>query len=174
MLTFIRVNEEKPLIQSFAIKDGRFIGLGTSKEIKKNFKAASVVDLEGKTVLPGLIDGHCHFNNLGIFMQTVDLTGTTSYKEILQRVSDFQKEKNVKFIRGRGWDQNDWEVKEYPTKNALDKMFPNIPIALTRIDGHALLVNQAALDVAGIDDNTKISGGEIVKKNGKITGRIGG
>ena len=103
-------------------------------------------------------------------MQTVDLTGTKSYNEILDRVTAFQKEKNLSFIKGRGWDQNDWKIKEYPTKNKLDRLFPNIPIALTRIDGHALLVNQAALDLAGIDENTVVSGGEIVKKNGKITG----
>lgn len=164
------VNDEAPKAQSFAIKDGLFIGIGTSKEIKKQYNSDQIINLEGKTVLPGLIDGHCHFNNLGLFMQTVDLTGTKSYNEILDRVTKFQKEKNSSFIKGRGWDQNDWEIKEYPTKYKLDRLFPNIPIALTRIDGHALLVNQAALDLAGIDENTVVTGGEIVKKNGKITG----
>ena len=164
------VNDDAPKAQSLAIKDGLFIGIGTSKEIKKQYHSDQIINLEGKTVLPGLIDGHCHFNNLGLFMQTVDLTGTKSYNEILDRVTVFQKEKNSSFIKGRGWDQNDWEIKEYPTKYKLDRLFPNIPIALTRIDGHALLVNQAALDLAGIDENTVVTGGEIVKKNGKITG----
>ncbi len=168
--TVYTVNDEAPKAESFAIKDGLFIGVGTSKEIKKQYRSDKVINLEGKTVLPGLIDGHCHFNNLGLFMQSVDLTGTKSYSDILDRVTTFQKEKNLSFIKGRGWDQNDWKIKEYPTKNELDRLFPNIPIALTRIDGHALLVNQAALDLAGIDENTVISGGEIVKKNGKITG----
>ncbi len=164
------VNDEAPKARSFAIKDGLFIGIGTSKEIKKKFRSDSVVNLEGKTVLPGLIDGHCHFNNLGLFMQTVDLTGTKSYNEILNRVAAFQKEKNLSFIKGRGWDQNDWKIKEYPTKDQLDRLFPKTPVVLTRIDGHALLVNQAALDLAGIDENTRVSGGEIVKQNDKITG----
>jgi len=164
------VNDQAQKAQAFAIKDGQFIGVGTSKEIKKLYRSDQVIDLEGKTVLPGLIDGHCHFNNLGLFMQTVDLTGTNSYEEILKKVKTFQKEKNLSFIKGRGWDQNDWKTKEYPTKNELDRLFPNTPVALTRIDGHALLVNQAALDLAGIDNNTVVSGGEIVKKNGKITG----
>ncbi len=168
--TIYTVNDEAPKAQSFAIKDGLFIGVGTSKEIKKQYRSDKVINLEGKTVLPGLIDGHCHFNNLGLFMQTVDLTGTTSFDEIIKRVKTFQEEKNLDFIKGRGWDQNDWKIKEYPTKDQLDRLFPNIPIALTRIDGHALLVNQAALDLAGIDENTVVSGGEIVKKNGKITG----
>ncbi len=168
--TIYTVNDEAPKAQSFAIKDGLFIGVGTSKEIKKQYRSDKVINLEGKTVLPGLIDGHCHFNNLGLFMQTVDLTGTTSFDEIIKRVKTFQEEKNLDFIKGRGWDQNDWKIKEYPTKDQLDRLFPNIPIALTRIDGHALLVNQAALNLAGIDENTVVSGGEIVKKNGKITG----
>ncbi len=164
------VNDEAPKARSFAIKDGLFIGIGTSKEIKKKFRSDSVVNLEGKTVLPGLIDGHCHFNNLGLFMQTVDLMGTKSYNEILDRFTAFQKEKNLSFIKGRGWDQNDWKIKEYPTKDQLDRLFPKTPVVLTRIDGHALLVNQAALDLAGIDENTRVSGGEIVKQNDKITG----
>lgn len=164
------VNDEAPKAQAFAIKDGLFIGIGTSKEIKKQYRSDKVINLEGKTVLPGLIDGHCHFNNLGLFMQTVELTGAASFEEILKRVSSFQKERKVNFIRGRGWDQNDWKIKEYPTKDELDRLFPDIPVVLTRIDGHALLVNQAALDLAGIDLNTEVSGGEIVKKNGKITG----
>jgi predicted amidohydrolase YtcJ len=164
------VNDEAPKAQAFAIKDGLFIGIGTSKEIKKQYRSDKVINLEGKTVLPGLIDGHCHFNNLGLFMQTVELTGAASFEEILKRVSSFQKERKVNFIRGRGWDQNDWKIKEYPTKDELDRLFPDIPVVLTRIDGHALLVNQAALDLAGIDLNTEVSGGEIVKKKGKITG----
>ena len=164
------VNDDEAKAQAFAVKDGLFLGIGTSKEINKNYKAEKVINLEGKTVLPGLIDGHCHFYNLGIYMQTVDLTGTSSYEEVLNRISAFHKKANANFIRGRGWDQNDWKSKEYPTKEALDRLFPDTPVALTRIDGHALLVNQVALDLADIDNNTVISGGEIVKKNGKITG----
>ena len=77
------------------------------------------------------------------------------YHEILKEsdpefLKAFQKEKNLSFIKGRGWDQNDWKTKKYPTKNELDRLFPDIPVALTRIEGHALLVNQAALDLAGI------------------------
>jgi hypothetical protein len=103
-------------------------------------------------------------------MQQVDLTGTTSLNEVINRVVAFQKEKNLTFIRGRGWDQNDWETKAYPTKDQLDLLFPDTPVVLTRIDGHAYLVNQAALNLAGINAKTQVSGGEIVKKNGKITG----
>ena len=82
----------------------------------------------------------------------------------------FQKEKNVSYITGRGWDQNDWEVKEFPTKERLDSLFPDTPVAIRRVDGHALLANQAAIDLAGVTVNTPFSGGDILKKDGKLTG----
>lgn len=156
--------------EAFAINNGKFVAVGSTKEIKKNYESASNINLNGKTITPGLIDAHCHFYGLGLSMQKVDLTGTKSYDEVIKKIKEFQKEKNSDFILGRGWDQNDWDIKEFPTKNKLDKLFPNTPVAVSRVDGHALLVNQTALDLAGIDKNTKITGGEIIKKNGKITG----
>jgi len=164
------VNDIAPNAQAFAVKNGVFIGIGTSKEVKKKYLSENILDLEGKTVIPGIFDGHCHFNNLGLFSQEVDLTGTKSLSQVLERVVAFQKEKQFKFIVGRGWDQNDWKIKEYPTKEKLDKLFPDTPVLLSRIDGHALLVNQATLDLAGINSKTVVTGGEIVKENGKITG----
>jgi predicted amidohydrolase YtcJ len=158
------------MAESFAVTNGKIVAVGTSKEINSKFVSNQSFNAEGKTIIPGLIDAHCHFYGLGLSMQKVDLRGTKSYKEVIDRIKQFQKEKNTHFILGRGWDQNDWEIKEYPTKNKLDKLFPKIPVAVRRIDGHALLVNQAALDLANIDEDTEISGGEIVKKNGKITG----
>ena len=103
-------------------------------------------------------------------MQKVELAGTQSYEEILERVVAFQKEQKSDFIIGRGWDQNDWDSKEYPTRKELDRLYPKTPVALTRIDGHAMLANKAALDLAGIDSNTQVEGGEIIVENGKATG----
>ncbi|MGI9532263.1 amidohydrolase [Lutimonas sp.] len=164
------VNETAPKAEAFAVKDGRIVAIGTSEEINDHYQSENTMDLDGATIVPGLIDGHCHFNNLGMFMQTVDLTGTTGKKDIFDRIKAFQKKKNAGFITGRGWDQNDWEEKAYPTKKELDKLYPSTPVALSRIDGHALWVNQAALDLAGINNSTTITGGEIVKKDGRITG----
>jgi len=164
------VDSEFSMAESFAITNGKIVAVGTSKEINSQFDSNQSFDAEGKTIIPGLIDAHCHFYGLGLSMQKVDLRGTKSFNEVIDRIKKFQKEKNADFILGRGWDQNDWEIKEYPTKNKLDKLFPKIPVAVRRIDGHALLVNQAALDLANIDEETEITGGEIVKKNGKITG----
>jgi len=141
--------------EAFAVKDGKFVGVGNTSDILTKYEAKTTIDVNGKTVLPGLIDAHCHFYRLGTDKQSVDLVGTESFEEVIQRIFDFQKEKNVPFITGRGWDQNDWEVKEFPTKDRLDKLFPNTPIALTRVDGHAYLVNQKALEFLAVKYNSK-------------------
>jgi len=164
------VDNEFNKAEAFAVTNGKIIAVGTSKEINSKFESSHSYNAEGKTIIPGLIDAHCHFYGLGSSMQKVDLSGTTSFDEVIDRIKKFQKEKNSDFILGRGWDQNDWEVKEYPTKSKLDKLFPKTPVAVRRIDGHAMLVNQATLDLAGINEDTEVSGGEIIKNNGKITG----
>ena len=164
------VNDNFDKAEAFAIKDGKIVAVGTTAEIQAKYAATYVNDAKGKTIVPGFIDAHCHFFGLGLQQQKVDLTETKSFEEVVQRIVDFQKEHNAAYITGRGWDQNDWEVKEFPTKDKLDELFPNTPIAITRIDGHALLANQAAIDLAGITVKTSFSGGEILQKNGKLTG----
>jgi predicted amidohydrolase YtcJ len=164
------VNNNFDNAEAFAIKDGKYIGVGTTKEIQEQFEASTIIDAKNQTIVPGLIDAHCHFYRLGLQQQKADLTGTKSYDEVLAKLLAFQKEKNTSYITGRGWDQNDWELKEFPTKEKLDNLFPTIPVAVSRIDGHAYLVNQAALDLAGITKNTKVSGGEIIIKDDEITG----
>lgn len=150
--------------EAFAVHDGKFIAIGTTEEIRSVYTSNQLVDADGKTITPGLIDAHCHFYGLGLKQQEVDLVGTKSFDEVLLRIGEYQKENSQDFILGDGWDQNDWEIKEFPVKTRLDSMFPDIPVVLERIDGHAYLVNQKALDLAGIDWSTKVEGGEIVKK----------
>ncbi|MCF6348716.1 MAG: amidohydrolase [Flavobacteriaceae bacterium] len=166
------VNDNFAKADAFAVKNGKFIAVGTVDEIQKKYVAIETLNAKGKTIVPGLIDAHCHFYGLGLQQQRVDLTGTKSYDEVLERLVAFQKEKKVSYITGRGWDQNDWEIKEFPTKEKLDALFPDTPVAVSRIDGHALLVNQVAIDLAGITINTPFSGGDILKKDGKLTGVI--
>ena len=156
--------------EAFAVKDGKFIAVGTSTDIMNSYQSDNIVDANGQAVTPGLIDAHCHFLNLGMGLNQVDLMGTKSYDEVVQRVVDFQKEKNTDYIMGRGWDQNDWEDKAFPNKTKLDELFPNTPIALTRVDGHAILANQAALNLGRVTAESKIGGGEVVLENGKLTG----
>ena len=139
-------------IEAFAVNEGKFLAVGTTDEIQGKYTSDHILNAEGKTITPGLIDAHCHFYGLGLNQQWADLTGTLSFAEVLERVQKFQDEHPKDFILGRGWDQNDWEVKEFPTKKELDSLFPATPVDLERVDGHALLVNQSALDKAGITD----------------------
>ncbi|HAT64651.1 MAG TPA: amidohydrolase [Flavobacteriaceae bacterium] len=166
------VNEGFETAEAFAIKDGKILEVGTSESILGKYKATETLDVDGKTVLPGLIDAHAHLYNFGLGLQNVDLVGTTSKEETLQKIVDVQKDKNSTFIFGRGWDQNDWPIKEFPTKKELDSLFPDTPVALSRIDGHALWVNTKTLEMAGITSATKMEGGEVVLENGEPSGII--
>jgi len=167
------VNSEFGKAEAFAVKDGKFVAVGTSSMINSKYLANETIDAKGQTLVPGLIDAHCHFYRFGLQQQKVSLEGTKSYDEVLQKLADFQDEKNPTYITGRGWDQNDWEVKEFPTKEKLNKLFPRIPVAIRRVDGHALLVNDAALAYSGLTSSTfpkNVTGGEFITKNGKLTG----
>ncbi|WP_298525059.1 amidohydrolase [uncultured Christiangramia sp.] len=164
------VDSEFNTTEAFAVKDGKFLKVGTEESLREEFDFSEELDAKGKAVYPGLIDAHAHFYGLGMQQQRVDLTETKSFAEVVTRIEEFQKRNKTEFIVGRGWDQNDWEVKEFPVKDTLDQLFPDTPIAITRIDGHAMLVNQAALDKAGITTNTEFDGGDIEQKNGKLTG----
>ncbi|SFH15842.1 amidohydrolase [Pontibacter chinhatensis] len=165
------VNENFDKAEAFAVKDGKIVAVGTSEEIRGKYKAAEELDAEGKTIYPGFIDAHAHFYRYGLSLQSADLVDTESFKEVVQKVVDHrQKYPEADWITGRGWDQNDWPVKEFPTKDTLDLLFPDTPVLLTRIDGHAALANQKALDLAGVTPQTKLVGGLVEVENGKMTG----
>ena len=164
------VNSNFDKAEAFAIKDGKFFQVGTSKDLQNTFEADTIIDAKGQAVFPGFIDAHCHFYGLGMNLQKVDLRGTTSFDEVMKRVLDYKNEKQAEIIIGHYWDQNHWEDKNFPNKKLLDALFPDTPVALTRIDGHAMLCNQAALDLANITKETKIDGGEIIIEDGELTG----
>ncbi len=162
-------NRDMDVASAFAVKDGKFIAVG-NESLLDEYQTSNLVDAQGLPVYPGFIDAHCHFLSLGLTQTQVQLEGTKSYEEVIERVKAYAAAESRQVILGRGWDQNDWENKEFPTKDALDRLFPDIPVALRRIDGHALLVNQKALDLAGIDGDTQVPGGTVVTKNGQPTG----
>ncbi len=164
------VNQNFDVAQSMAISKGKIVAVGKSAYIFKNYKSSNVQDLQGKTVFPGLIDAHCHFTGYATDKWKCQLWGTKSWEEIIAKISDYAKTAPKEWIYGRGWDQNDWAIKEFPTKGKLDQLFPNRPVYLKRIDGHAAVANQKALDIAGITKDSKILGGEIEVENGKLTG----
>ena len=162
------VDKNFSIAKAIAIKNGKFLEVGEN-ELQNKYNSKKSIDLRGSTILPGLIDAHCHFFGLGTNQLVIDLVGTKSFEEIIFRLRSNSTENNT-IIKGRGWDQNDWQNKEFPEKSELDLLFPNIPVVLERIDGHAYLVNQKALDMAKINLNTKSNSGSILKKNGQLTG----
>ncbi|MBP7477121.1 MAG: amidohydrolase [Chitinophagales bacterium] len=156
--------------EAAAIKDGVFFDLGNSAEILEKYDADSVIDAKNQYIYPGFIDAHSHFYWYGHGLQTVDLTGTKSMEEVIERVKLFiEAHPEKKWIIGRGWDQNDWAVKEFPTNEALNEHFQNHCIVLKRVDGHALLANHLAISEANAD-RPEIAGGRIIRKNGQNTG----
>lgn len=156
--------------EAMAIRDGKIIATGTNEDILKQYESDSMIDLGGKAVFPGFIDAHCHFIGYATDLWKCDLTGTQSFDEIIQKLKQYATTSTTEWIYGRGWDQNDWQVKEFPTKAKLDSLFPDKPVFLVRVDGHAALVNQKALDIAGVNNTTKIEGGNIETKDGELTG----
>ncbi len=156
--------------QAMAIKAGKIVALGTDSAITSTYQASKITDFGGKTILPGLYDAHTHFLEMGQRMQEVNLRGTKSYDEVIKRVIDFQNREHKNFITGMGWDQTNWPSQKFPNKAILDSLYPNTPVVLVRIDGHAILVNQKTLDLAGIDKNSRVEGGKFIKENGELTG----
>ncbi len=163
------VDEDFSVVEAFAVKDGKIIEVGTSADLLKKYSGEKI-DAEGKAVYPGFIDGHSHFYMYGSGLQNADLTGTKSWDEILTKLQNFSKDNKREWIVGNGWDQNDWAVKEFPDNQKLNELFPNTPVILSRVDGHAAIANKIALDLAGIKPGQVVNGGEIETVNGRLTG----
>ncbi|MGZ3822942.1 MAG: amidohydrolase, partial [Mucilaginibacter sp.] len=155
---------------AFVVNSGKIVAVGKDDSLEKIYKAHAVLDAGGRAVYPGFIDAHSHFYSYGLSLQELNLDGTTGWDEIVDSVSSFSKRNTDGWIIGRGWDQNKWNVKQFPSKEKLDKLFPVRPVILKRIDGHAAIANQAALNIAGIKPGQTISGGEIETIKGKLTG----
>jgi predicted amidohydrolase YtcJ len=156
--------------QAMAIANGKILATGSNDEIRSQFEADTAVDLEGKVVYPGFIDAHCHFYGYGKNLRRADLKGTRTFDEVLDRLVTHEKKVKAPWLLGRGWDQNDWPEKKFPDRTRLDQLFPDIPVMITRIDGHAALVNAKALQLAGISATTKVKGGSILISHGEPTG----
>ncbi len=156
--------------EAMAIKDGKILALGNNEEILNAYRSDSMIDLQGKFVYPGLIDAHCHFTGYATDMWKCNLYGTKSFAEVISMIKTYAATNQHPWVYGRGWDQNDWENKAFPDCALLDSIFPDRPVFLKRIDGHAALVNAKALELAGVNDTMHIAGGEFEKKNGRLTG----
>ncbi|MDX9770353.1 MAG: amidohydrolase family protein [Tenuifilaceae bacterium] len=168
--TIYSVDADFTIYQSMAVANGKVVALGDSETIQSKYKADNIIDLEGKPVYPGLIDPHCHFLGYGLGLRNAWLAGVGSWAEAVDRLVKHQNNYPSDWVLGRGWNQNEWDVKEFPTKELLDKAFPDKPVLLTRIDGHAAIANSKAMELAGFNADTLVTGGEIVRVNGEPTG----
>ncbi|MCS6808617.1 MAG: amidohydrolase [Bacteroidota bacterium] len=165
------VDRDFSCAEALAVRHGRIVAVGTSREILARWKAPQMLNLRGKYVYPGFYDAHAHLYSYGMSLQYADLRNTRSYNEVLERLKAYRRAyPHKRWIIGRGWNQNDWADKRFPTKEPLDSLFPDVPVCLTRVDGHALLANSRALALAGIDSTTRVNGGLVEKINGRLTG----
>ena len=149
-------------VEAFAVNNGVIVELGDSQDLLNKYDAKEKLDVEGKFIYPGFYDAHAHFFMLAEGMDEVNLVGSRSFDEVLERLKAYASANpDKKWIIGNGWDQNLWEIKDFPTKDSLDKYFPNIPIYLTRVDYHAALANTSALQKASLDSAYFVEGGVI-------------
>jgi len=169
--TIYTVDSTFATAEAMAIKDGKIIATGTTQFILNNYEAKEKIDAEKKAVYPGFIDAHAHFVGYGQSLFVADLYDTKSFEEVIERLKSFAAEHpDEKWILGRGWDQNKWPGKTYPTNEKLNQLFPDKPVYITRVDGHAAICNQKAFDLAHVKPGATISGGDAETKNGKLTG----
>jgi len=147
------------------VADGRVVAVGPADQIRREHPSARVIDVTGTTILPGLTDAHGHLYGLGLSLDTVDLVGASTYDEVIARVKQrSSRAQPNEWILGRGWDQNRWPGKQFPTAGPLDAAIPDHPVWLRRIDGHAGLANSAAMRAAGVTAATPDpSGGRILR-----------
>jgi len=170
--TIYTVDSSFSTAEAMAIKDGKIVATGKTAELEKLYDSKEKLDAQGKFIYPGFIDAHAHFVGYGFSLQTVNLMGTNSWDEVIEKVKTFAAENKEGWITGRGWDQNDWADKQFPTNEKLNELFPDRPVLLRRVDGHAAIANQKAMDIAGIKAGDTLTGGEIEDHEGTLTGLL--
>jgi predicted amidohydrolase YtcJ len=167
------VNNDFATAEAMAVQDGKIVAIGTNDEILKEYKSDSVVNAKGAAVYPGFIDAHAHFLGYGQSLYAVDLMFVPSWEEAISRVKDFAaKHPGKGWIKGRGWDQNRFPGKQFPTNAELNALFPDRPVILERVDGHASIANDFALNIAGVKPGQTIEGGQFMMQDGKLTGLL--
>jgi predicted amidohydrolase YtcJ len=167
------VNPKQPHAEAVAVKDQRIVFVGSNEEAKR-FNSMRIIDLAGKTVVPGLTDSHCHIFGIGEREMRLNLEGTNTREDFLAKVKErVAATGRGQWIVGRGWIETFWKPPQFPTREELDKIAPDNPVFLTRADGHASVVNSAALKIAKIDNHTSDPfGGQILKTDGKPNGML--
>ncbi|MGN6418314.1 MAG: amidohydrolase [Pseudobacter sp.] len=168
--TIYTVDSSFSTAEALAVKDGKILETGSNEWLLQKYEAVETLDAKGQFIYPGFIDAHAHFFGYGQSLQTADLNGTTSWQAILDTLQSFAKSHPDGWLLGRGWDQNDWENKEFPSNETLNNIFPDRPVLLSRVDGHAAIANAKALELAGVKPGVTLTGGTVEVRNGKLTG----
>src|SRR5258708_31936390 len=164
----------RPVAEALAVRAGRIAFVGSNRgALALAGPRTERLDLAGKTVITGMVEAHAHLLGLGQALRTVSLVGTRSYDEVIARVVERARTARPgEWIHGRGWDQNDWADTRFPTHQALSRAVPNNPVYLTRVDGHAALVNAKALELAQVTAATPDpSGGRVIRASAKNPAR---
>ncbi len=154
----------------FAVSGGKFVAVGRESEIVSRYEAHEIIDAGKKFVYPGFIDAHAHFYGYALNLEYADLTSSASEAEMIELLKKHASNHPTAWLVGRGWDQNKWQDKHFPDNQKLDELFPDTPVVLTRIDGHAVLANSSAIKLAGIKNIDDVKKGEGILVNGKFSG----
>jgi len=170
--TIYTVDSSFSTAEAMVIYNGKILAVGKTADLEKAYDSKEKLDAGGKFIYPGFIDAHAHFVGYGLSLQTVNLVGTTSWDEAIEKVKAFALENKEGWITGRCWDQNEWAEKGFPNHEKLNELFPDRPVLLRRVDGHAAIANQKALDLAGIKAGDTLTGGEIDEQEGTLTGLL--
>lgn len=157
--------------QAMAVKDGKIVYVGKEDEVMNKYTAKDTLDAKGNAVYPGFIDAHAHFIGYAQSLFAVDLYDCKSEDEMVGRVQNFAAaHPGEAGITGRGWDQNKFPGKQFPNNTKLNQLFPNVPVVLERVDGHAVLANDKALQLGNVKPGQTLTGGSVETINGKLTG----
>lgn len=169
------VNDKQPRAEAIAVREDRIVFVGSNADTQK-FRSdkTRIIDLAGKTVTPGFTDSHCHIFGIGEREMKLNLEGTNSRQDFFAKVKErVTKSERGKWIVGRGWIETFWKPAQFPTRHELDRIAPDNPVYLTRADGHASVVNSAALKIAKIENHTPDPfGGKILKTDGEVNGML--
>lgn len=167
---FIAMDSTTASFQAMVIEDGKILAMTTDADATLRYAADSVIDLKGATAYPAWHDAHAHFWGYGMSLQQVDLSGCKSWEEVVTRCSLYYYQHKPDVLLGRGWDQNLWRTKDFPDNTSINSLFPDIPVLLKRIDGHAAIANAYLLKLAGVHSALQLQGGKILVKNNSPTG----
>jgi predicted amidohydrolase YtcJ len=160
--TILTLDSDKPTAQALAIKDGKILEVGPDRQILNKYRAPHQVDLRGGVLTPGLMDAHAHLVGYADGLLEANLVGADSWEATVERAVQHAQSQPSEWVRGRGWDQNDWEVTNWPNRTLLDSLFPDVPVYLERIDGHAVIINGEALRRVGLKCGMDSGGGLIL------------